>query len=119
LEAIGVVDHESSNTIMFNLDDYKSRFSHQLLFQIEVVFHNQHIHRTILDEGELTCVMSLNYWKGLKSLGLNQYPTMLKSFEERGFRPHRILQSLTIKMGGGGGGDYSHQCGSSWLSYRL
>jgi hypothetical protein len=81
LEAIGVVYHESSNTIIFNLYDYKSRLSHQLVFQIEVVFHNQHIHRTILDEGSLICVMSLSCWKGLKSLGLNQYPTMLKEFD--------------------------------------
>jgi hypothetical protein len=81
LAAIGAVDPESSNTITFNLDDYKSRLSHQLVFQIEVVVHNQHIHRTILDEGASTCVMSLACWKGLKSPGLNQSPTMLKAFD--------------------------------------
>jgi hypothetical protein len=59
--------------------------SHQLAFEIDVIFHNQHIHHTIFDEGASTCVMSLYCWKGLKSHGLNQSPTMLKAFDGRGF----------------------------------
>jgi hypothetical protein len=67
LATIDAFDPESSNNITFNLDNFKSRLSHQLAFQIDVVVHNQHIHRTILDEGASTCVMSLACWKGLKS----------------------------------------------------
>jgi hypothetical protein len=70
------------------------------VFQIDVVVHNQHIHHTILDEGASTYVMSLAYWKGLKSLGLNQSPTMLKAFDGQGFRPHGLLQSLVVQLGG-------------------
>jgi hypothetical protein len=81
LAAIGTIDPESSNNITFNLDNFKSRLSHQLAFQIDVVVHNQHIHRTILDEGASTCVMSLACWKGLKSPALNQSPTMLRAFD--------------------------------------
>jgi hypothetical protein len=81
LESIGVVDPESSNTITFNLEDYKTRLSHQLAFQIQVVVWNQSIHRTILDEGASTCVMSLSCWKPLGSPSLNQSPTTLKSFD--------------------------------------
>jgi hypothetical protein len=66
LAAIDIVDPESSNHIMFNLDNYASRLSHQLSFQVDVVVHNQQIHQTILDEGASTCVMSLACWKGLK-----------------------------------------------------
>jgi hypothetical protein len=80
LDAIGTVDPESSNNIMFNLDNYTSRLSHQLSFQIDVVVHNQQIHRTILDEGDSTCVMSLSCWKGLKSPPLNKSPMMLCAF---------------------------------------
>jgi hypothetical protein len=47
LATIGTIDPESSNNIMFNLDNFKSRLSHQLAFQIDVVVHNQQIHRTI------------------------------------------------------------------------
>jgi hypothetical protein len=81
LDSIGVVDPESSNHIMFNLENYASRLSHQLVFQVDVVVHNQQIHRTILDEGASTCVMSLACWKGLKSPALNKSPTMLRTFD--------------------------------------
>jgi hypothetical protein len=100
LVAIRVIDPESSNNIMFNLDNVKSLLSHQLAFQIDVVVHNKHIHRMMLDEGESTCVMSLDCWKGLKSPGLNQSPTMLRTFDGRGFRPHGLLQYLAIQLGG-------------------
>jgi hypothetical protein len=91
LAAIGVVDPESSNHIIFNLDNYVSQLSYQLAFQVDVVVHNQQIHRTILDEGASTCVMSLACWKVLKSPALNKPPTMLLTFNGPGFHPHGIL----------------------------
>jgi hypothetical protein len=100
LAAIGIVDPELSNHIMFNLDNYTSRHSHQLAFQIDVVVHNQQIHRTILDQGASTCVMSLACWKGLKSPTLKKSPTILCAFDGRNFHPHGILRSLPIQMGG-------------------
>jgi hypothetical protein len=100
LTTLGFVDPESSNQIMFNLDNYASRLSHQLAFQVEVVVHNQQIHRTILDEGASTCVMYLACWKGLKSPALKKSPTMLRAFDGRGFHPHGLLQSLPIQLGG-------------------
>jgi hypothetical protein len=100
LASIGTYDPESSNNIMFNLDNYKSRLSHQLAFQINVVVHNQQIHRTILDEGASTCVMSLACWKSLKSPTLNKSPMMLCAFDGRGFHPHGLLQSLVVQLGG-------------------
>ena len=81
LAAIGVFDPESSNNIMFNLDNFSPRLSHQLSFQVDVVVHNQQIHRTILDEGASTCVMSLACWKILKSPKLNKSPMMLCAFD--------------------------------------
>jgi hypothetical protein len=100
LATIVAINPELSNNITFNLDNFKSRLSHQLAFQIYVVVHNRHIHRTILDEGDSTCVMSLAFWKGLKSPVLNQYPIMLRAFNGRGFLPHRLLQSLAVQLGG-------------------
>jgi hypothetical protein len=81
LASISAFNLESSNSLTFNLDDHQPRLSHQLDFQIDVVVHNQQIHRTILDEGASTCVMSLSCWKGLKSPALNQSPTMLHAFD--------------------------------------
>jgi hypothetical protein len=77
LAAVGTVDPELSNHIMFNLNNYTPRLSHQLSFQVDVVVHNQQIHQTILDEGASTCVMSVACWKGLKSSTLNKSPLML------------------------------------------
>jgi hypothetical protein len=77
LASIGAIDHDSSNNIMFNLDNFKSQISHHISFQIDFVVHNQHIHHNILDEGYSTCVMSLACWKVLKSPALNQSPKML------------------------------------------
>jgi hypothetical protein len=91
LAALGTIDLESSNHIMFNLDNYASRLSHQLSFQVDVVVHNQQIHRTILDEGASTCVMYLVCWKCLKSPALKKSPKMLRAFDGRGFHPHGIL----------------------------
>jgi hypothetical protein len=99
LAAIGTFDPKFSNNITINLDNFKSRLSHQLAFQIDVVVHNQQIHRTILDEGASTCVMSLAYCKGLKSPALNKYPTKLCAFDGRGFNLHGLLQSLYVQLG--------------------
>jgi hypothetical protein len=100
LATLWTIDPESSNHIMFNLDNYASRLSHQLAFQVDVVVHNQQIHQTILDEGASTCFMSLVCWKGLKSLALKKSPTMLHTFDGKGFHPHGILQYLPIQLGG-------------------
>jgi hypothetical protein len=81
LASIDAFDHESSNSLTFNLDDHQPRLSHQLAFQIDVVVHNQQIHRTILNEGASTSVMSLACWKGLKSPTLNKSPMMLCAFD--------------------------------------
>jgi hypothetical protein len=81
LTSIGIVGLESSNHIMFNLENYAPQLSHQLAFQFDVVVHNQQIHRTILDEGTSNCVMSLACWKGLKSPALNKSPMMLPAFD--------------------------------------
>jgi len=61
--------------------------------------HNQQIHRTILDEGASTCVMSLACWKGLKLPALNKSAMMLRAFDGRGFHPHGLLQSLVVQLG--------------------
>jgi hypothetical protein len=44
LAAINTFDPDSSNNLMFNLDDHQPRLSHQLAFQIDVVVHNQQIY---------------------------------------------------------------------------
>jgi hypothetical protein len=44
--------------------------------------------------------MSLACWKGLKLPILNKYPTMLRTIDGIGFRPHGLLKSLAVQWGG-------------------
>ena len=45
-------------------------------------------------------MMSLLCWKGLCSPELSQSATMLTAFDGRSFRPHGILPSLKVQLGG-------------------
>ena len=71
-----------------------------MAFQILVIVKNKRIFRTVVDEGASTCIMSLKCWKSLGSSTINQSPTILKSFDRRGFQPYGILQDLPIEVEG-------------------
>ena len=100
LSSLGAVDHTNSNCITFNLDYFKMRLSHNLAFQIHTTVHGKSIHRTVIDEGSSTCVMSLSFWRDIGSLDINQSLTTLKSFDGRGFKPYGILNSFPVELGG-------------------
>ena len=51
LTVLGVMDPENSNVIAFKLDDFKSRISHQLAFQLSTKFIGNKFHHIVLDEG--------------------------------------------------------------------
>jgi hypothetical protein len=85
---------------MFNMDYFKERLSHHLAFQIQILVGGKNIHRTILDEGASTYVMSLSCWRALSSPKFNQSPTTLKAFYGCGFHTHRILQYFTVTLKG-------------------
>ena len=54
----------------------------------------------MIDEGIAAFVVSLACWKGLGSPKLSKYTTMLTVFDGRSFRPHDILPSLKVHLGG-------------------
>ena len=58
------------------------------------------VKRTVIDKGDVACVMSLSCWKGLGSPELSKSATMLTAFDGRSFRPHGILPSLKVHLGG-------------------
>ena len=58
------------------------------------------VKRTVIDEGVAASVMSLSCWKGLGSLELSKFSTMLTVFDGRSFRLHGILPSLKVRLGG-------------------
>ena len=69
-----------------------------LLVHVECL--NMIVKPTVIDEGAATSVMSLSCWKGLGSPELSKYMTMLTNFDGRLFRPHGILPSLKVRLGG-------------------
>lgn len=91
LLAIGVVDNQDPNLIIFDLETSTTRLPHQMAFQIPVIVKNRPIHRTVIDEGASTCIMLIQCWRSLGSPSLNQSPTILKAFDGCGFHSFGIL----------------------------
>ena len=54
----------------------------------------------MIDEGVVASVMFLACWKGLGSPELSNSSTMLTAFDGISFRPHCILPSLKVHLGG-------------------
>ena len=100
LSALGAVDPALSNCIMFSLEHYKERLPHNLALQVHTTVRGKKIHRTLVDEGASTCVMSLSCWRAIGSPELNQSPTILKDFDGRNFKPYGILSSFPVELGG-------------------
>jgi len=67
LSAICGIDPTDSNLVSFNHKGYDPQLPTQLAFPIQVKALNKTIHRTIIDEGESTCIMSMSCWKTLGS----------------------------------------------------
>ena len=98
--ALGAMDPKNSNIITFKLDDFKTKLSHQLDFQLTIKIVGKDICHTILDDGASTSVKYLSCWRSIGSLEVNSSPTTLKSFDEQCFQPYSFLLDLPIELGG-------------------
>jgi hypothetical protein len=54
----------------------------------------------VVDEGASTCVMSLVCWKAIGQPILSPSPTLLMDFDGHSFRPHGIIPSFPMQLGG-------------------
>ena len=54
----------------------------------------------MIDEVTAPSMISLSCWKGLGSPELSQSANMLTAFDGRSFRPHEIIPSLKVHLGG-------------------
>ena len=63
-------------------------------------FLGKQVHRTVLDEGATTCIMSFTCWQALGSPTLAASQTILKAFDGHVFSPHGILTAFPIELGG-------------------
>ena len=96
----GVGDDRSSSMIKFETHGIHPRLPYpvSLLIHVECLINT--IMCTVVDEGIATSVMSLACWKGLGSPTLYKYENTLISFDGISFRPHGILPSLEVQLGG-------------------
>jgi hypothetical protein len=104
LTALGSTETCNPGTIMLDTTDLKPRLPYHVAFQI-VVAHptktfTRNIFRTVVDEGASTCVMSLACWKAIGQPALSPSPTLLTAFDGRSFRPHGIVPSFPVQLGG-------------------
>ena len=79
---------------------YVSHLPAELAFSIQVNVLNHLVHHTIIDEGESTCIMSLNCWKSLGSPWLSKSSMTLKAFDWRTYKPCGIINKFQVELGG-------------------
>jgi hypothetical protein len=70
------------------------------LYKIHVEYSKYTIKHVVVDEGTATCLMSLVCWKSLDSPTLSKSSKMLTTFEGHSFRPHDILPTFSVQLGG-------------------
>jgi len=70
-----------SNLVAFNHKGYDPELPAQFAFLIQLKALNKTIHRTIIDEGTSTCIMSMSCWKTLGSPPFSRSSMMLKAFD--------------------------------------
>ena len=100
LSALGVSDDNSSIMNKFETMGVQPRLPYYMSLLINVECLKNTVKHTVIDEGATTSVMSLSCWEGLGSPKLSQSATMLTDFNGIYFRPHRILTSLKVQLGG-------------------
>jgi hypothetical protein len=73
---------------------------YHVAFQIHVEYSKYTIKRVVINEGVATYMMSLTYWKAIGSPTLSKSLTMLTAFDGHSFRPHHILPTFPVQLGG-------------------
>jgi hypothetical protein len=100
LSMLGGIDPCGSKFIEFDVMDVKPFLPYHMAFQIHVEYMKITIKCIVIDDGVATCMMSLTYWKSIGSPTLSQSMTMLTAFDGCSFRPHKILPTFSVQLGG-------------------
>jgi hypothetical protein len=84
--------------------DLKPRLPYHVEFQRVVAYTTKYftlnIFHIVVDEGALTCMMSLACWKAIGKPILSPSPTILMTFNGCSLRPHGIISSFPVQLGG-------------------
>jgi hypothetical protein len=86
------------------MTNLKPRLPYYVVFHIVVAYtmktFTQNIFCMVVDEGTSTCVMSLACWNAISQPIFSSSPTLLTYFDGCSFRPHGIIPSLPVQLGG-------------------
>ena len=93
-------DDDSSSVIKFETTGLQPHLLYYLSLLIHVECLNMIVKHTVINEGAAASVMSLSCWKVIGSPELSKSATMLTTIDGRSFRPHDILPSLKVHLGG-------------------
>jgi hypothetical protein len=104
LHGLGSVETCNLGTIILDTTDLKPYLPYHVAFQIVVAYTTKiftwNIFHTMVDESASTCVMSLACWKAIGQPVLSLSPTLLITFDGCYFRPHIIIPSFPMQLGG-------------------
>jgi hypothetical protein len=104
LTALGSTETCNLGTIMLDTTDIKPHLPYHVVFYIVVAYpmktFTRNIFHTVVNEGASTCVMSLACWKAIGQPVLSPSPTLLTAFDGHSFRPHGIVPSFPVQLGG-------------------
>jgi hypothetical protein len=100
LQAIGAVNSADTSLLSFDHEHSEPRLPHSITLQISMGCLRKQVHRTMLDEGAATCIMSFTCWQALGSPTLATSQTILKALDGHLFSPHGILSAFPIELGG-------------------
>ena len=100
LQAIGVIVSADASLLYFNPENSEPHLPHTIALQISIGCMGKNVHRIVLDEGAVTCIMSYSCWQALGSPTLASSQTILKEFDGHLFTPHGILTTFLIELGG-------------------
>jgi hypothetical protein len=100
LTSLGSTETCNPGTIMLDTTNLKPHLPYHVAFQIVVAYptkiFTRNIFRTVVDEGALTCAISLACWKAIGQLVLSPSPTLLTAFNGHSFQPHGIIPSFPV-----------------------
>jgi hypothetical protein len=100
LSSLGATETSNPGVIIVDRTKLKPLLTHHIAFHIVVAYTTKYstwnIFRTVVNEGALTCMMSLACWKAIGQHEFSSSPKLIMSFGSQSFIPHKIIPSFPM-----------------------
>ena len=100
LSTLGAINPADTHMMDFDLDKATPRIPSMVSFQIPVSVQNITIHRCVIDEGALTCIMSKNVWQKLGSPELKPSVITLQAYNGDPSTSVGLYQNVPVCLAG-------------------